>query len=227
MRRITAQDSIEPGNWASEHSDALRDDFLKGTTLAKIGKEINAGSGRNYTRNAVIGRPKRMGLAAPGRASSPPIAPHLSNGPFPQYPLGTGNAPKTPLEPAEPAQLRCVGIRPPLVSMVALEPGDCRYPYGGGKDGEPIVSCGHPWRPGSSYCTAHFHLTSGSDMARTTGPVMLQLVTATGTRSPRAGIPIFIVLCQGVSEWCQTQQNLHVKRDLRPQVRPTALARLR
>jgi hypothetical protein len=36
MRRITAQDSIELGNWVSEHSDALRDNFLKGMSLAEI-----------------------------------------------------------------------------------------------------------------------------------------------------------------------------------------------
>ncbi|GLR85338.1 GcrA family cell cycle regulator [Bradyrhizobium iriomotense] len=169
---------MEPGNWASEHSDALRDYFLKGMSFAEIGREINARFGTDYTRNAVIGRAKRMGLAAPGRASSPPIAPHLPNGVFPQHPSGKGEASKPPLVPAEPAKLRCVGIRPRLVSLLALKPGDCRYPYGGDKDGEPIAFCGHPRRPGSSYCTPHFHLTSGPDTARTTGPVILRLVAA-------------------------------------------------
>jgi len=28
-------------------------------------------------------------------------------------------------------------------------------------DGEAITFCGHPQRPGSSYCAPHFHLTCG------------------------------------------------------------------
>ena len=40
-----------------------------------------------------------------------------------------------------------------------LERGDCRYPYGGDEEGEAITFCGHPCRPGSSYCTPHFHLS--------------------------------------------------------------------
>ncbi|MGY8683103.1 GcrA family cell cycle regulator [Bradyrhizobium sp. UFLA05-153] len=172
---------MEPGNWASEHSDALRDYFLKGLSFAEIGKEINARFGTNYSRNAVIGRAKRMGLAATKQMPAPPIAPHLPNGLFPQLspnPAGKGEAFKPPLVPAEPVKLRCVGIRPRLVPLLALEPGDCRYPYGGDKDGELIAFCGHPRRPGSSYCTPHFHLTSGPDTARTTGPVILRLVAA-------------------------------------------------
>jgi GcrA cell cycle regulator len=85
-----------------------------------------------------------------------------------------------PAAPAAPVQLRCVGTSPRLISFVELEPGDCRYPYGGDKDDEPIAFCGHPRRPGSSYCTAHFHLTRGSGTAaeHAAGPVMLRLVEA-------------------------------------------------
>ncbi|WP_414644052.1 GcrA family cell cycle regulator [Bradyrhizobium sp.] len=36
-----------------------------------------------------------------------------------------------------------------------------RYPYGGDKDGEPIVFCGHPRRDGSSYCTPAFSSDAG------------------------------------------------------------------
>ncbi len=85
-----------------------------------------------------------------------------------------------PAPPAEPVRLRCVGISPRLVSLIKLEPGDCRYPYGGDKDGEPIVFCGHPRRDGSSYCTPHFHLTQGPGTAseRAAGQVLLRLVEA-------------------------------------------------
>ena len=59
----------------------------------------------------------------------------------------------------KPVKLRCVGIEPRHLSLVELEKGDCRYPYGGDEEGEAITFCGHPRRPGSSYCTPHFHLS--------------------------------------------------------------------
>ena len=59
----------------------------------------------------------------------------------------------------KPVKLRCVAIEPRHLSLIALERGDCRYPYGGDGEGEEITFCGHPRRPGSSYCTPHFHLS--------------------------------------------------------------------
>ena len=83
-------------------------------------------------------------------------------------------------EPAEFVKLRCVGITPRLLCLVDLEAGDCRYPYGGDRDGEAITFCGHPRRAGSSYCMPHFHLTRdcGAALERSTGPVVLRLVEA-------------------------------------------------
>jgi GcrA cell cycle regulator len=59
----------------------------------------------------------------------------------------------------KPVKLRCVGIEPRHLSLVELERGDCRYPYGGDEEGEAITFCGHPRRQDSSYCTPHFHLS--------------------------------------------------------------------
>jgi GcrA cell cycle regulator len=56
-------------------------------------------------------------------------------------------------------QLRCVAITPRHLALIDMEADDCRYPYGGDAEGEPITFCGHPRREGSSYCTQHFHLT--------------------------------------------------------------------
>ena len=69
---------------------------------------------------------------------------------------------------------------PRHLSLVDLEPGDCRYPYGGDAEGEAITFCGHPRRAGSSYCVAHFHLTSvpGTAPERIAGKVLLRLVEA-------------------------------------------------
>ena len=59
----------------------------------------------------------------------------------------------------KPVKLRCVAIEPRHLSLIELERGDCRYPYGGDEEGEAITFCGHPRRPGSSYCAPHFHLS--------------------------------------------------------------------
>jgi GcrA cell cycle regulator len=83
-------------------------------------------------------------------------------------------------ERTEAVELRCVEIAPRHLSLIDLEPGDCRYPYGGDEDGEAITFCGHPRRQGSSYCTPHFHLTCGPGTAseRTANTVSLRLVVA-------------------------------------------------
>jgi GcrA cell cycle regulator len=176
---------MEPGQWSSEHSDALCDYFLKGMSYAEIGREINARFGTAYTRNAVVGRAKRLGLAAPERMTSPSIVPSLPGEPCPRSPPrpavpGLNLPPQSALKPANPVKLRCVGVRPRLITLVELDRGDCRYPCGGDKEGEAIGFCGHPRQPGSSYCAPHAHLTRGPGAAsgRTAGAVVPRLVSA-------------------------------------------------
>jgi GcrA cell cycle regulator len=176
---------MEPGHWSSEHSDALRDYFFKGLSYAEIGRQINARFGTAYTRNAVIGRAKRLGLGASERMTSPSIVPSLPGEPGPLAPTrvaipGLNLPPPSALKPASRVKLRCVGVRPRLITLLELERGDCRYPYGGDKDGEAISFCGHPRLHGSNYCTPHARLTRGRGIAsgRNAGAVVLRLVFA-------------------------------------------------
>lgn len=176
---------MEPSSWAPAHSDALREFVTKGMSFSEAARAINAKFGTRYTRSAAIGRGKRMGLVALERVESPPIVPPLPNGPRPVRPresvaLNLVRPPLAAFRRAEPMKLRCVGLRPRLLSLLELEPGDCRYPYGGDKDGEEITFCGHPKQPGSSYCTAHFNLTlgPGAPADRAAGPVVLRLVSS-------------------------------------------------
>ena len=73
--------------------------------------------------------------------------------------------PRPVFEPVKPVKLRCAEIAPRHVSLLDLEPGDCRYPYGGDEEGEAITFCAHPRHPDSSYCTAHVDLTRGPGTA--------------------------------------------------------------
>jgi GcrA cell cycle regulator len=111
--------------------------------------------------------------------TSPSIVPSLPGGAGHLSRPALNLPPKSALKPAR-AKLRCVGVQPRLVQLVDLAPADCRYPYGGDKDGEEISFCGHPRQPASSYCAPHARLTrrSGAASARVAGPVVLRLVSA-------------------------------------------------
>jgi GcrA cell cycle regulator len=178
-----AKGSMQANNWAPEHSAALREFLAGGMSFSAIAKALNEKFGTSYTRNAAISRSKRMGLSGPEQSvrrlervhNALPGRPRRSR----RVVVSESPAPVSPA-PAKPLRLRCVGISPRLVSLVELKPGDCRYPYGGDKEGEPIVFCGHPRREGSSYCTPHFHLTQapGPEAERPAGRVLLRLVEA-------------------------------------------------
>ena len=161
-------------NWEEAHSRALREYVEKGMSFAQAARALNERFGTAYSRNAAIGRARRMGLSVPER----------------RHPSGMKKAPKKPdaqrirelrarkqgsptpklstNERAAALQLRCVAISPRHLALVDLEDGDCRYPYGGDSDGEPITFCGHPCLEGSSYCTSHFHLTREVELS---GPI--------------------------------------------------------
>jgi hypothetical protein len=55
---------MQATDWAPEHSDALREFLAKGMSYSKAADAINAKFGTRYTRNAAIGRGKRMGSPA-------------------------------------------------------------------------------------------------------------------------------------------------------------------
>jgi len=202
--------TMQSTTWAPEHSQALREYLAKGMSYSEIADAINSRFGTAYTRCATIGRGRRLGLAAldrpedgpkrPPKAKTPKLRVPKSKAPrskaprleaprleasSPQKlheprPVELSPSPPAAFERAEAVKLRCVGITPRLLSLVELEPADCRYPYGGDKEGEAITFCGHPRLAGSSYCAPHFHLTrgTGTQSERAAGPVLLRLVEA-------------------------------------------------
>ncbi|MGJ4931744.1 GcrA family cell cycle regulator [Bradyrhizobium sp. HKCCYLS2038] len=181
---------MQSTDWPERHSLMLRELHAKGLSYAEIARALNTEFGTAYTRNATLGRGKRLGLAAPGglkAARGPDLRP------APAF-MGSGRRrrvrdqkepdgrriPVSAPELPAPVRLRCVGISPRLLSLDQLEPGDCRYPYGGDRDDDPITFCGHPRRPGSSYCSPHFQLTRNPDVIadRPMRPLTLRLVAA-------------------------------------------------
>ena len=57
-------------NWAPAHCDALRECLARGMSFAEAADAINTRFGTAYSRNATIGRAKRMGLGGPGPAEA-------------------------------------------------------------------------------------------------------------------------------------------------------------
>jgi GcrA cell cycle regulator len=173
--------------WAPEHSDALRDCLSRGMSYGQAADAINARFGTEFTRNAAIGRARRLALKTisarkvllkPRRPVRPPESPPKPT-PIVVRPEASP-APAPAPAPAKPVKLRCVGIKPRLLAFADLEPGDCRYPYGGEEEGEAYAFCGHPRIPHSSYCRPHHALTHGPDTAseRAAVPVALRLIKA-------------------------------------------------
>src|ERR1700676_4641001 len=137
-------------SWAEEPSRALREYLEQGLSFAEIANAINARFNTAYSRNATIGRARRMGISGPERPERP-VRPKPRPKPVParlKKLFGGVVAPTRPKPPvgerAAALNLRCVGIAPRHLALIDLEPGDCRYPYGGDKEGEAITFCGHP-----------------------------------------------------------------------------------
>jgi GcrA cell cycle regulator len=156
---------MELSNWAPEHSDALREFVAKGLSYSEAAQAINSRFNTAYSRSAALGRARRLGLTEDDRRK-----PSMPAKPADLRDIGVSRAGdlRTPALPwptapvfkeIKPLKLRCVAIEPRHLSLIELERGDCRYPYGGDEEGETITFCGHPRRPGSSYCTPHFHLS--------------------------------------------------------------------
>jgi GcrA cell cycle regulator len=142
----------------------LRTFAAKHLAYSEIADAINLQFGTRYSRSAVLGRARRMGLLGGNRAGSPPP------GPVAQVSVLSATAPctekRTPrlvripdFPRAAAGPLRCAEVSPRGVALIDLGRGDCRYPYGGDAEGESITFCGLPRCKGSSYCTPHFHLT--------------------------------------------------------------------
>jgi GcrA cell cycle regulator len=159
---------MQAADWTEGQSEALREYVAKGMSYSAIAAAINATFKTSFSRNAALSRARRMGLGGTGRPERPQPSLKVS----PPAPCRTIERGATELPWRAPSfksmampKLRCADVVPRHLSLVDLECGDCRYPYGGDVEGEAITFCGHPRRTGSSYCAVHFDLTIGPGTA--------------------------------------------------------------
>jgi GcrA cell cycle regulator len=178
---------MQSTGWTPKHAKALREYLAKGMSYSAIRDAINATFKTDFSRSATIGRVRRLKLAGSGRPDRPK-PPLTVTPPKPRRdPERAAEMPWFPpaFKSVAMPKLRCADVVPRHLLLMDLEPRDCRYPYGGDAEGEAITFCGHPRRPGSSYCAAHFDLSIGPGTAseRAADQVLLKLV-ASHLRTP-------------------------------------------
>lgn len=144
--------------WTDEQSEAIREFVAEGLTYREVTEQINALFGASFSRNAVIGRAKRIGLTSPPKP--PPKHPRRVKR-DPSLPKYARRAPAQPtITSRHVIEMRCAEIEPLHLTLLDLESNDCRWPYGD----RQITFCGHPILCGS-YCSAHYQLSIGPGTA--------------------------------------------------------------
>ncbi len=142
--------------WPDYHKEGLRDRLASGMSHSDAAASLNAQFGTSYTRNACIGVANRMGiksLCTKGRPSADGQPKRLRA--KRKSPLKL--EPKRPRQPhIDTRPMRCDDVTPLHKSLLELEPGDCRWPYGD----NPFTFCGHLSLEGRSYCPAHESLST-------------------------------------------------------------------
>ena len=153
-------------SWTDERVEQLKQHWLEGKSASQIAGLL----GHGVTRNAVIGKVHRLGLA--GRAKSPPSAPPR---PRPSVSHGAAHRPAAPRPPTAPRIVRgatALAVASPAlaapepqtfesvvvpmslrVTIVELKEAMCRWPLGDPASPD-FRYCGSP-ASGGPYCAHH------------------------------------------------------------------------
>src|SRR5437868_2139375 len=124
------------------------------SSFSQIASRLNAEFPMTrVTRNACIGKSKRVGLPDRVRQAQPRRERK-------ERPAVVGTAKRIINFRAAnvsiyEARIRAAEVEPLHVSLFDIKQGQCRYPYGDG----PFTFCGCQAMKGSSYCEPHYHLT--------------------------------------------------------------------
>jgi len=134
----------------------------QGHVYSRIADAINAKFGTGYSRNATIGRAKRMDLSFRQNQGSAYVTRRQSAAAAQnERTLCDRVQGLMPIfERAETDKLRCVEIVPRHLALVDLSRGIADILTVATRRAKPSPSA-VTQAPGASYCTAHFHLTRG------------------------------------------------------------------
>ncbi len=128
-------------SWTDERVEQLKSLWTEGLSASQIARTLGG-----VTRNAVIGKVHRLGLAgraSPARIERPrlPSAPRLNIRP---------HAPEPPVVEEEPIVLDDGNF----ATVLTINNAMCRWPIGDPSE-NAFHFCGHKPKNGSPYCEAH------------------------------------------------------------------------
>lgn len=134
--------------WTEPRTSALKLLWANGFSATEIAKEL-----RHVTRNAVIGKAHRLGLAARLLPALPPrVRPHRPKPKTRTKPKATPSFPAA--APPNPEALDALRVGGDLVSVLTLTVGMCRYPIGDPK-GPGFGFCARAPADDRPYCATH------------------------------------------------------------------------
>ena len=129
-------------NWSDDRVEQLKSLWTEGLSASQIARALGG-----VTRNAVIGKVHRLGLAgraSPSRAERPRVS--MS----PKVPSLRSHTPPAPVVEEDPLTLADGNF----ATVLTISDRMCRWPIG-----DPSASefhfCGHSPKSGSPYCEAH------------------------------------------------------------------------
>jgi len=130
-------------NWTEDRVEQLKSLWTEGLSASQIARALGGG----VTRNAVIGKVHRLGLAGratPTRSDRPrlPSAPRLN--------VRHAHTPPAPIVEEDPLKLDDGSF----ATVLTISNTMCRWPIGDPSDNE-FHFCGLKPKSGSPYCEAH------------------------------------------------------------------------
>ncbi len=143
--------------WDDERDLVLKQCVAAGHSFANTAAKINRQFGTDLSRNACIGRAKRLGLSV-SRSVKVDGAEHRLNR-KPEGKTKTITIRPRPQFVCDPSTgFRTADVTPLNISIYELNGGTCHWPFG---DNAPYLFCGHPTFGGSSYCECHLFISQG------------------------------------------------------------------
>jgi GcrA cell cycle regulator len=138
-------------DWTEAVTNRLRElhaiEGANAYSMTEIARRLNIEFGTNFSRNAVIGRCRRMGLTA---RPSPIVVKHSPKGRVPRM--------KTIMDaPTAVVKPKCESV-----SIYQLDWDNCHYPLGEIEAYPPYRYCGKPAQFGRSWCDEHWRVTHGA-----------------------------------------------------------------
>lgn len=134
--------------WTDERIEKLKKYWADGLSAGQIAARLSG-----VSRNAVIGKARRIGLAIHVNAvvdrERKPAAPKVSKE---KMRVKTVSPVPLPVEEPPPIVASVVAPRSLCLTLMELESHHCRWPYG---ERAPFTFCGHGVESGDVYCTYH------------------------------------------------------------------------